>query len=226
MTFFDLRPLLINCRKVGPAMPSINMWARNIFPAMKMLAVMLSAGFLLTACKTTEIAQPEPTAIGGQVVLGVASIDIINDYVAPSAKPYVDHLYAPSPAQQLSNWAGSILTPVDNRGNLLMTINRAALIEEKIAGGEGISSLFKNEQARLVRVELEGIFSFGHPDGNRSATLTVVARFESSIPQDSTPAEADTIRMNIIAEGIARFDQEFRKQLGSVTTDNWPFLDG
>jgi hypothetical protein len=72
MTFFDLRPLLINCRKVGPAMPSINMWARNIFPAMKMLAVMLSAGFLLTACKTTEIAQPEPTAIGGQVVLGQA----------------------------------------------------------------------------------------------------------------------------------------------------------
>jgi hypothetical protein len=53
-----------------------------------------------------------------------------------------------------------------------------------------------------------------------------VARYESSIPQDSTPAEADTIRMNIIAEGIARFDQEFRKQLGSVTTDNWPFLDG
>lgn len=189
--------------------------------------LLLLSGLLLPGCQTTAAPPPpKQTLPGGPVMLGVAAVDIINDYAAPTAKPHIDHLITPSPADQLAEWAGTTLTPRDDRGNLLMTINRAALIEQKLETTDGFSGLFKNEQSRLVRVELQGIFSFSHPVNSRSATLTVVANYESSIPDNSTPVEADALRLRVIAEGIGRFDMEFRKQLMAATTENWPMLGG
>ena len=188
------------------------------------LAGGLTVALLLSACQNTPappvmLTSPE----GGPVPIAVAATDIISDYSSPGEKPYIDHLYSPSPSDLLVEWAGSRLTPTDSSGNLLFTITRAAMTETRLESDESLKSLLTNEQSRLIRVELEGVFSFSHPAGTRSATLVVRAEYESSIADNTTPAEADQLRLKIARNTVHLFEKEFRKQLDNVAGHNgWP----
>jgi len=191
---------------------------------LRQLAGGLTGAVLLAACQNT----PAPPVMlsgpeGGPVPIAVAATDIISDYSSPGEKPYIDHLYSPSPSDLLKEWASRRLTPTDSSGNLLFTITRAAMTEIRLESDESLKSLLTNEQSRLVRVELEGIFSFSHPAGTRSATLVVRAEYESSIADNTTPAEADQLRLNIARNTVHLFEKEFRQQLDNVAGHNgWP----
>ena len=188
------------------------------------LTGMLASSFLLAACQNT----PPPQVVftspeGGPLPIAVAATDIISEYSSPGEKPYIDHLYTPSPTDLLMEWAGTRLTPTDAEGNLLFTITRAAMTEVSLDGEDGLKALITNEQSRLVRVELEGVFSFSHPASTRSATLVVRAEYESSIADDTTPAEADQLRLKIARNAVNIFEKEFRLQLDTVAGHNgWP----
>ncbi|MCE2517166.1 MAG: hypothetical protein J4F41_04875 [Alphaproteobacteria bacterium] len=176
----------------------------------------------LTACQTTAAPPPEQVRSGGKLALGVAAVDIINDYTPAGAAPYIDHEFMPTPTVQLTQWAEQTLTPDLDDGNVLVAITKASLKEVEIAGDDGLKALFTNEQRLLVTVEFEAIFSFTHPLKNRSATLTVVSSAQSSIPDNATPDDAQRIRQRVVRNGIGRFDQELRRQLRQVSEGIWP----
>jgi len=192
--------------------------------AVRIMAGGFAASLLLAGCQSTPPPPVNFTSPEGELLrLAVAATDIISDYTSPGEKPYIDHLYTPSPSDLLMEWAGTRLTPVDTSGNLLFTITRAAMTETSLAGDESLKSLVTNEQSRLVRVELEGIFSFSHPSASRSATLVVRSNYESSIADDTTPAEADQLRLKIARNTVNLFEMEFRRQLDQVAGHNgWP----
>ena len=183
--------------------------------------LMLLSSVALSACMPTVETRPQITATGGKIRLGVDSLDIITDYVSPQKSPYIDHKITPSPAVQLSQWATQTLKPADDQGNALLTIMKASMTEKEIEAEEGLKALFTNQQRLLVNVDLEGILSFHHPDGRKSATLTIVASSEKSIADNTTPAEADQIRFQAIREAVGRFDQELRRQLSGFD-GAWP----
>lgn len=185
-------------------------------------AAPLMASGLLAGCKSATLPERVRTVVGTPLDIDVSSIDIINEYAAPQAKPYIDHLMASNPLSEMTDWAGRMLSPVGGRGNLLITITRAALIEEQLAGEDSLKGFFTNEQTRLIRTELEAYFSFSHPENNRSASLTVKAEFETTIAESSTPQEADEARLDVIMEGMGRFDQEFRRQFNAIANGGWP----
>jgi len=188
------------------------------------LSLPLSFSLLLSACQTKEPPLPQITKPGGMINLGVAAVDVINDYKTPSDAIYIDQIFTPSPAHQLTDWANTKLLPLDDRGNLLVTITAAEMTERDIQNDDGLKALFTNEQRLLVAVKFEGIFSFSHPDNNRSATLTVQSTAQSSIADNTSPANADAIRQRVIHEALGRFDQEFRRQLRSASSNGWPLL--
>ena len=188
------------------------------------LTLPLSLPLLLSACQTKEPPLPQITKPGGMINLGVAAVDVINDYKTPSDAIYIDQIFTPSPAHQLTDWANTKLLPLDDRGNLLVTITAAEMTERDIQNDDGLKALFTNEQRLLVAVKFEGIFSFSHPDNNRSATLTVQSTAQSSIADNTSPADADAIRQRVIHEALGRFDQEFRRQLRSASSNGWPLL--
>lgn len=187
------------------------------------LSVPLSLLFL-SACQTSEAPLPQLTRPGEMVNLGVAAVDVINEYTAPSDAIYIDQIFNPSPASQLTNWANTKLLPLDDRGNLLVTITAAEMTERDIQSDDSLKALFTNEQRLLVAVKFEGIFSFSHPENNRSATLTVQSEAQSSIADNTSPVDADAIRLRVIHEALGRFDQEFRRQLRSASSNGWPLL--
>ena len=183
--------------------------------------LMLVSAFTLSACMPKVEARPELTAPGGRINLGISSLDIINDYESPKSEPYIDHIIMPPPALQLTQWATKTLNPSDEKGNALLTIMKASMTEKDIEAEEGLKALFTNQQRLLINVDLEGVLSFSHPDGKRSATLTIVAASEKSIADNTTPAEADEVRFKAIREAIGRFDQELRVQLSGFN-GAWP----
>ena len=188
------------------------------------LTLPLTLPFLVSACQTHEAPRPKITKPGGMVNLGVAAVDVINDYKTPSDAIYIDQIFTPSPAQQMTDWANTKLLPLDDRGNLLVTITAAEMTERDIQSDDGLKALFTNEQRLLVAVKLEGIFSFSHPENNRSATLTVQSEAQSSIADNTSPVDADAIRLRVIHEAMGLFDQEFRRQLRAASSNGWPLL--
>ncbi len=186
--------------------------------------LILSAGVMvsgLAGCGPAASPRPSVTNTGGQIDLGIASLDIISDYVSPSTPPYIDHIIMPSPAMQLSQWATKTLVPSDDEGNALLTIMTASMKEVELDGEDGLKALFTNQQRLLVTVELEGALLFSHPDGRKSATLALASSAEKSIADNTSPEEADQIRYEAIREAVGRFDQELRSQLVGFD-GKWP----
>ena len=185
------------------------------------LFVMALVVMALTACAPSQ-SPPQITPTGAPINLGIASLDIINDYVSPKQKPHIDHIISPSPATQLSQWAQETLNPDDQKGNLLLSILDASMTQQDIQQQEeNLNTLFTDQQRTLVRVQLKGILFFNHPDGRKSATLTIEASSEKSIADSTTPAQTDNIRTATIRDAIGVFDRELRTQLQNFN-GNWP----
>ena len=188
------------------------------------LAAPLTLPFILSACQSNAPALPKLTTPGGMINLGVAAVDVINEYQTPQDPIYIDQRFSPSPSRQLIDWADDKLLPLGDRGNLLLTITKAEMTEVDIQSDDGLKSLFTNEQRLLVTVKFEGIFSFSHPENSRSATLTVSSEAQSSIADNTSPVDADAIRLRVTQESLGRFDQEFRRQLRSISSNGWPLM--
>lgn len=197
----------------------------NMNISRRQAGAMLLGAVAFAACSPKVSTRPQVTATGGQINLGVSSLDIITDYVGPNKPPYIDHLIIPSPAMQLSQWASKTIYPADQDGNALLTIINASMTETEIEAEDGLTTLFTNQQRLLIFVEFEAVLSMSHPDGRQSATLSLASSAEKSIPDNVSPEEADQIRFDAIRDAVGLFDQELRAQLQGFN-GNWPLYNG
>jgi len=190
------------------------------------LMMQLSAGLtlplILTSCAEKPAPLPKVTKPGGALKLGIAALDIINDYTTPSDDIFIDDIFNPSPATRMKAWAERTLQPSDSRGNGLMTITNASMTERDIQSDQDLKTLFTNEQRLLIEVKMNAIFTFNHPENNRAATLTVSSEAMSSIADNTSPAQADAIRLRVVDEALGQFDQELRRRLMQVSASGWP----
>ena len=187
------------------------------------LALIMVSTLLLTACETPKPPTLVSTPIGASIPIQVANIDFFNDHDPQAVETYTDHLYYPTLADMLMTWGTNTLIPSDANGNLLMTIAKADLRELDIASNDDLKALFTNEQRKLVIADLEAVFSFTHPDENRTASIVVKSSYQNTIADYTTPAESERIRYFVMTEAIARFDEEFRRQITDVSApQNWP----
>ena len=186
---------------------------------------MILSGLALAGCGASGVGASVRASVGRPMTVGVASIDIINEATSPSTPPHIGHLLEQTPGDRMTRWAETRLIPGDERGNLLVTVRKASLTEESLATSKGVKALLKDEQSRLVRVEFEVAFSFSHPEGRRSATMTVGSQYERSIAESATAAEADRVRNSVLEEGLGSFDQEFRRQITDASgASGWPLV--
>jgi hypothetical protein len=190
------------------------------------LIMQLSAGLtlplILTSCAEKPAPLPEVTNPGGTLKMGIAALDIINDYTTPSDDIFIDDIFNPSPAARMMAWAERTLQPSDSQGNGLMTITNASMTERDIQSDQDLKTLFTNEQRLLIEVKMNAIFTFNHPENNRAATLTVSSEAMSSIADNTSPAQADAIRLRVVDEALGQFDQELRRRLMQVSASGWP----
>lgn len=178
---------------------------------------------LITACQAPEPMVLTTSPRGGVIDISVGTMDMVNEHRPHAVSPYIDHLYQPSLALMLQRWGEDTLRPVESDGNLLMTVTKADLQELDIASNDDLKSLFTNEQRKLVVADLSASFSFTHPENLQTASLVVDASYQTTIPDYTTPAEAERIRIHVMTEVVSRFDAEFRRQITSIERPNgWP----
>lgn len=208
-----------------PAMPG-PVLAAAAHRRRQLVAYMAAAGLMLLAgCQTQQAGDVAVTAKMPHAPfnLGVASIDIIDEYTPPGLPPNIEHELVKPVSVRITEWAERLLRPADSQGNLLVSITQAELLEQDIASSETLKSLFTNEQRLLITCQLGAIFTFSHPQGNRSATIEVSARHEATVGDTATPAEADAVRLRVMEQAISHFDAEFRRQItGLQSADGWP----
>jgi len=200
-----------------PQYPTIN--RRRL---MMQLSAGLTLPLILTSCAEKPAPLPEVTKPGGTLKMGIAALDIINDYTTPSDDIFIDDIFNPSPAARMMAWAERTLQPSDSQGNGLMTITNASMTERDIQSDQDLKTLFTNEQRLLIEVKMNAIFTFNHPENNRAATLTVSSEAMSSIADNTSPAQADAIRLRVVDEALGQFDQELRRRLMQVSASGWP----
>jgi len=200
-----------------PQYPTIN--RRRL---MMQLSAGLTLPLILTSCAEKPAPLPEVTMPGGTLKMGIAALDVINDYTTPSDDIFIDDIFNPSPAARMMAWAERTLQPSDSQGNGLMTITNASMTERDIQSDQDLKTLFTNEQRLLIEVKMNAIFTFNHPENNRAATLTVSSEAISSIADNTSPAQADAIRLRVVDEALGQFDQELRRRLMQVSASGWP----
>ena len=75
------------CPEGGSAMKDRSISRRKAIQ-LALAAPMVPSVFFLNGCKSATVTPVAMTAIGAPITLGISSIDIINEYTAPGAKPY------------------------------------------------------------------------------------------------------------------------------------------
>ena len=188
-----------------------------------MLSGLALAGFGVAGARAQHLGS---TPTGGPIWLDISTVDVVAAYTPGSAATHIENRLPKSPAEQFEEWAGARLVPEGAQGTLQVTIVRASLTEEELETAKGFKAFFRDEQSRLVRVEFEGVFQFSDPGAGRSMTLTVRSGYEHSIAESASISEADEIRMGVVTEGLALFDQEFRKELRESSQSGWPRVGG
>ncbi len=154
-------------------------FARKISVLAALLMVMTG----LTSCTTPPPPQfPELTFTHlPQITLGVARIEIVDNFTPPSDPKHVENRMPVTPEKALRNWARDRLQANGVSGVARFIINNAAVTETPLVLKKGLSGVFTTEQSHRydagvdVEVRLEGVprvtQAFAKAAVNRSQTI-------------------------------------------------------
>jgi hypothetical protein len=132
----------------------------------------------LSGCTTSSL----PKAPGlhylaaPQIQLRVGRLEIARQYTPPQKEPYVDHLFAMTPAVMVQQWARERFVPAGGVGHAVITVEDASVIEKRLPPQGGLKNLFTSQMverydARVV-VKIEMMDERGYPKSYARATAT------------------------------------------------------
>jgi len=114
---------------------------------------------MLAACSNNPpppLRLPDMTfAQGAPVKFDVARIEIQVDYKAPAAHPHIEYDMPVSPENAVRNWVRDRLKAVGSNGIMRVVIKNASATETPLSTDQGITGMFKKEQAAQVDEALE-----------------------------------------------------------------------
>lgn len=119
---------------------------------MKKFAFLLPviAAALLTACTVDAPARPQPRFTYKQyppVLVNVANIQVVEQYVSPAQKPNVEHLMPLPLPNAVADWARSRFQTTGSDGTLIITITDASMKEQFLQRTEGVRGIMTVDQA-------------------------------------------------------------------------------
>ena len=179
----------------------------------------LFAGFLLTACQTTENTPPPKmfNADSMQAMsINARRLEIIDSWQMPVQDPYVGHRATPLPGNVLADWATSVLKPAGSSGELVFDIRKAAVTMEPLPLKAGIDGLFTDQQSRQVRSEIGAKIMWLQPVGGARAMIDLRASHAITIPESATPGEVLNTIHESFQGALLRMDSKAREELSKI----------
>ncbi|MFC4352322.1 hypothetical protein ACFOW6_12305 [Fodinicurvata halophila] len=141
----------------------------------------------------------------------VASIEVIQQYEAPREAPYVGHRF-PDPLPEVAErWGHQRLKAEGPRNNARFTIQEASVVEQELAGTQGLKRFFVIDQSERydarLRAELEIRDS---SDGARRVVRADVRR-SLTVAEDASLTEREAIWFQLTEDLMRRFDREMEQ---------------
>ncbi|MEI6556824.1 MAG: hypothetical protein WCO00_00330 [Rhodospirillaceae bacterium] len=150
---------------------------------MLVVLAMVTLGVALAGCASQVPVKPPAVSFADRNTIGldVATIDIVDQYRSPMAKPNVEQLAPNPPGQAVRRWAAERLRAVGRSGSAQIIILDASIVESQLAREQGITAYFTTQQAQRYdgRVEVKivcqspttGLTGYAQATASRSSTV-------------------------------------------------------
>lgn len=192
-------------------------FARKISVPAALLMVMTG----LASCTTPPPPQfPELTFTHlPQITLGVARIEIVDNFTPPSDPKHVENRMPVTPEQALRNWARDRLQANGVSGVARFIINNAAVTETPLVLKKGLSGVFTTEQSHRydagvdVEVRLEGV-----PRVTQAFAKAAVNRSQT-IPEDASINVREETWFNLTEQVMKDFDPQMSASIRKHLAD-------
>lgn len=153
------------------------------------------------------------------ITLGVASIEIVDNFTPPSDPKHVENRMPVTPEHALKNWARDRLRANGVSGVAKFIIENASVTETELARSKGLTGVFTTEQAQRydvgvkVLVRLEGVprvsEAYAEADITRSQT----------IPENASVNVRDETLFNLTEQAMKDFDPQMSASIRKHLAD-------
>ena len=151
------------------------------------------------------------------IMIDVKNLVIKDLYSIPFEDPFVEHRMRRSPSDGLIGWTRTILRPVGSDGEATFSILEASASLSSINSDFKFLDLFKNNQSTKINIKLLAKLEFTKNGNNQTGYLDIFASSNKSAPESASISQLENIWDNSLNIAIGKFDEEFRKQIQSLS---------
>ncbi|MBM3486529.1 MAG: hypothetical protein FJX67_07830 [Alphaproteobacteria bacterium] len=184
---------------------------------------LLATGLAVSGC-----AQPPPVfrfdppsfAARGPIRLDVARIEVVRDYVAPAAKPHVDHLFRVTPAAAAERWADDRLRAAGTAGTARAIVRTASVVEVPLPRTGGLRGAFTTDQTERYDAVLEMRIEVVGGRGARRGLVAARAERSRTVAEDITLQGRERVWHEmteaLMTDLDASLERQIREHLGDM----------
>ena len=149
--------------------------------------------------------------------LDVKNIIIKDLYSISFQDPFVEHRMRRSPSDGVIGWTRTILRPVGSNGVATFSILEASASLSSITSDFKFLDLFKNKQTTKITIKLLGKLEIEKQGNNQTGYLDIFASSNKTAPESASISQLENIWDKSLNIAIGKFDEEFRKQIQSMS---------
>jgi hypothetical protein len=187
--------------------------------AFRAILIVTATALLLGACETPVPSRKFPEISFRHEApyrLDVAKIEVEKRIAAPQ-KGEVVHELPVSLATVAENWVRQRLSAVGNSGTAVVYIEKASVVEEKLAKTGGIRGAFTTDQTERYTGELQMTMELSN--GGQQGTVKAGARKAQTIAEDATLAEREKLWFDMVEKLARDVDAQMNKQINTHLTN-------
>ena len=152
------------------------------------LSVLVAALFV-AACTVPADNRPQPRFVYKDyppTVLGVATIQVVQDYQMPSRDPNVEHLMPQPLPFAVADWARTRFKAGGSDGNLIITIKDASIVGQDLPMTKGVKGWFTVDQSQRYEGKIDVEFRLDGTIGSSGGSGTVLVNRGQTVAENTS----------------------------------------
>ncbi len=192
----------------------------------KFFLAMMAAAVMVGACETAPPGSSFPDLTYehlGAIGLDVGSISVANHYVAPLARPHVEHLAPVRPAAAMTRWVKDRLRARGqgkSKGNRLkVTIRNASIVEVPLRVTGGVRGAFTTDQSHRYDAALEVVIELFNATGFQLALIKSQAKRYQTVAEGTPMAARERVWFEITEAMMKDINAQLEKNIRTYLGD-------
>lgn len=152
-------------------------------------ASFFAAAVLLAGCTVPTENRPKPHftyAAYPPTVLGVATIQVVQEYSMPSRDPNVEHLMPLPLPYAVADWARTRFKAGGSDGNLIITVKDASVVGQDLPLTKGVKGWFTIDQSQRYEGKIAVEFRMDGTVSGSGGSGTVLVNRGQTVPENSS----------------------------------------